>query len=210
MLFVAFNVTLHIMTLHTLDNITWKENVILADADYIDKVAFDLTVNFERIIGRAIPRADMAKWIDCIALDGGLRKGDNETQVILTHSKGKKGMDYFVPATFNSELDGKAFSDTLGEFLFSCVTAENLATEEELFIDIMQILGNSADVKRLMIIPDIEQSYDLVRQGLRHATPDKHITMFSMQPLSGGSFRQEILGYSLMAALGISSDEIRC
>ena len=41
----------------------WSENVILADADYIDKVAFNLTVNFERMIGRRIPQADRAKWL---------------------------------------------------------------------------------------------------------------------------------------------------
>ncbi len=198
------------MTLHSLNNTEWKENVILADADYIDKVAFDLTVNFERIIGRRIPKADLAKWVDCIALDGGLREGQHETQVILTHSTGKKGLDYFAPAAFESEIDGKAFRDTLGEFLFSCVTAEHFVTEEELFLDIMQILGNSSDIKRLMIVPNAEQNYDQVRQGLRHATPDKQVTVFSMQPLAGGPFRQEILGYSLMAALGIRSDEIKC
>ena len=34
------------------------------------------------------------------------------------------------------------------------------------------------------------------------------MTVFAMQPMAGGNFRQEILGYSLMAALGISGDEI--
>ena len=33
------------------------ENIIIADADFIDRVAFDLIVNFERIIGRRIPPA---------------------------------------------------------------------------------------------------------------------------------------------------------
>ena len=42
----------------------WSENIIIVDADYVDKVAFDLTVNFERIIGRHIPQADLAHWID--------------------------------------------------------------------------------------------------------------------------------------------------
>ena len=37
---------------------------------------------------------------------------------------------------------------------------------------------------------------------------DKRITLFAMQPLPGGPYRQEILGYSLMAALGITSQEI--
>ena len=33
-------------------------------------------------------------------------------------------------------------------------------------------------------------------------------TLFTMQPIAGGAYRQEILGYSLMAALGISGKEI--
>jgi hypothetical protein len=45
---------------------------------------------------------------------------------------------------------------------------------------------------------------------LRHADDaDKRITVFSMQPQAGGNYRQEILGYSLMAALGIKADEIK-
>ena len=31
----------------------------------------------------------------------------------------------------------------------------------------------------------------------------------AMQPMMGGNFRQEILGYSLMKALGIESNEIK-
>ena len=59
--------------------------MILVDADYADKVAFDLIVNFERMIGRRIPKADMARWLECVALDGGLREGQHETQVVLIH-----------------------------------------------------------------------------------------------------------------------------
>ena len=48
----------------------FKEAVILVDADYVDRVAFDLTVNFERMLMRRIPRADLAQWLVCVALDG--------------------------------------------------------------------------------------------------------------------------------------------
>ena len=52
--------------MNTLDtnNIKWSENVIIADADYIDKVAFDLTVNFERMINRRIPPWRRVAWPD--------------------------------------------------------------------------------------------------------------------------------------------------
>ena len=91
----------------------WSENVILVDADYVDKVAFDLTVNFERMIGRRIPQADMALWIECIALDGGMRPqkanepNKAQTQVVLLHKQ--QQMENFKPGRFD-ELDGKAFN----------------------------------------------------------------------------------------------------
>ena len=60
--FVCFLVLLYRMNESILNKTEWKENIILVDADYVDKVAFDLIVNFERMIGRRIPQADMAKW----------------------------------------------------------------------------------------------------------------------------------------------------
>ena len=182
----------------------WTKNVILVDADYVDKVAFDLIVNFERMLGRRIPQADMAQWLECVALDGGMRDIDS-TQVVLLH-KGQQ-MENFNPASF-AELDGKAFNGNLGEFLISCVPVEDLVTMDDLFVDSMQIIANAEEVKRLMVVPDAEHIYNKVREGLRHADPDKHITVLAMQPMPNGNFRQEILGYSLMAALGIRADEI--
>ena len=88
------------------------ENVILVDADYVDKVAFNLIVNFERMLGRRIPQADIARWIDCVALDGGIREGEHETQVVLIHQKGKQGLENFAPSAYE-ELDGKAFKQCL-------------------------------------------------------------------------------------------------
>ena len=44
-------------------NVKLSENMIIADADYIDYVAFQLTVQFERMIGRAIPPADLSRWV---------------------------------------------------------------------------------------------------------------------------------------------------
>ena len=172
----------------------WCENVILVDADYVDKVAFDLIVNFERMIGRQIPKADMAQWMECMALD-------------LLHKNAK--MDNFNPGNF-AELDGKAFSGPVGEFLISCVKVENLTTMDDLFIDSMQVISNAEEVKRMVVVPDAEHIYNKVREGLKHADDEKHITVLSMQPMQGGNFKQEILGYSLMAALGIKADEINC
>ena len=191
----------------------WSENVILVDADYVDKVAFDLTVNFERMIGRRIPQADMARWIDCVALDGGLREkeqdGGNETQVVLIHDKAATRMKCFTPDEYDSQLNGVAFKDHLGEFTLSAYPVEPMTTKEEFFTDVLQTIGLQKEVRRLMVIAD-DNMYNDVRKVLdRLGDDDRHTTVFTMQPMPGGQFRQEILGYSLMAALGIRADEIK-
>ena len=202
--------------MNTLDtnNIKWSENVIIADADYIDKVAFDLTVNFERMINRRIQPADMAQWAVCIALDGGLREGEHETQVVLIHDKKAIAMKNFRPSNYETDLNAKAFKDDkLGEFIFSSYpTEEKMAGKDEFLVEVARTVCNTKEVKRVMVIPNSEDgdAYDKLRDMLRKVDDDdKRITLFAMQPMPGGNFRQEILGYSLMNALGISAKEIK-
>jgi len=182
---------------------------MLVDGDYIDKVAFDLIVNFERMIGRRIPNADTARWIDCVALDGGLREGDHETQVVIVHESRHTRMENFAPGDYAGDLDGKAFKDNLGEFAISAITPEDLATADELFMDVLGMVCSQREVKRIMVVPNAERIYADVKDALRHADDEKRVTVFAMQPMAGGNFRQEILGYSLMSALGIRADEIK-
>ena len=202
--------------MNTLDtnNIKWSENVIIADADYIDKVAFDLTVNFERMINRRIQPADMAQWAVCIALDGGLREGEHETQVVLIHDKKSIAMTNFRPSNYEKDLNAQAFKDDkLGEFIFaSYPTEEKMVGKDEFLVEVARTVCNTKEVKRVMVIPNSEDedAYDQLRDMLRKVEDDdKRITLFAMQPMPGGNFRQEILGYSLMNALGISAKEIK-
>lgn len=194
---------------NSIQDIRWSENMILVDADYVDKVAFNLIVNFERMLGRRIPQADITRWIDCVALDGGIREGEHETQVILLHSAKKSQLDNFNPGKFE-ELSGKAFKDHLGEFLINAYPVEDIVGSEQHFCDMLQLVSSQKEVKRVIVIPDSEQEhiYNKVRATLKQVDEEKRITLLAMQPMANWNFRQEILGYSLLAALGISSDEI--
>lgn len=195
----------------TLAKANWSENVVIVDADYVDRVAFDLIVNFERMIGRRIHKADLAKWIDCVALDGGLREGEHDTQVVLIHDKKQAALDNFVPASYDDELNGKAFKDHLGEFTVSSFPVEDITTATDFFLDTVAMVCAQKEVKRVMIIPDAENRalYADLRHTLQRVDDEKRITVFAMQPMEGGNFRQEILGYSLMNALGIRAEELK-
>lgn len=201
------------MNLKEANNIKLSENIILADADYLDYVAFQLSVQFERMIGRRIPKADLSQWAVDVALDGGLRADGkaHETQLILVHEKQNPKMDNFTPSIYDTELNGQAFNDDkLGEFLVNAYPVGDVVSKDDYILDTVNMILGHDEVKRLMIIPNGEQGaiYEEVAGALREAPEDKHITLFAMQPMPGGNFRQEILGYSLMNALGIKSEEI--
>ena len=160
------------------------------------------------MLGRRIPNADMARWIDCLALDGGVREGAQRTQVALVHSRGKKGMDYFTPGDFESELNGKAFSDNLGEFIINDFCEQDIAGKSQIMTDMVRLCAAAKEVRHLVVVPD-EDDYDQLRMTLRQAEGDKRVTLLAMQPMPGGHFYQEILGYSLMNAMGIKASELQ-
>lgn len=193
--------------------VNWSKNIILVDADHVDKVAFDLIVNFERMLGRRIPQADLSQWLVDVALDGHLRPGNHETQVVLLHDRQHPKLANFAPASYAEELDGKAFrSEQLGEFVLNCIaTGGEEAPKAAVLTDLVQLLLTQEEVTRLMIVPD--GADQALWQDLRHILRDvddeqKHVTLFTMQPSRGGNFREEMLGFSLMDALGITQAEI--
>ena len=201
------------MNQQQIDNIHWSENVIIADADYIDRVAFNLIVNFERMLDRRIPPADMSKWTMDIALDGGQREGKHETQLAMLHDNSNKKLENFVPADFDNELNGKAFRDErLGEFIINTIAVgDGTDDKDSIILDILGIILKHKEVKRIMVIPDSEQTdiwQTLEATFNRMDDDDKNITLFAMQPMPGGNFRQQLLGFSLMNAMGITQKEI--
>lgn len=188
----------------------WSEHVILVQADYLDRVAFDLTVNYERMLNRPIPKADLAHWLVCAALDGGVTPGANELQVVLIHSKEKKQLDNFLPASFDKELDGKGFDDPhLGTFSISSLQIENLVSGADFFTQAFETLVDAKEVKNLIVVPDTDTSVFDLLAILERTDGEKNVTLLTMEPSSSRRIRTEILGYSLTSALGVRGDEFK-
>ena len=189
-----------------------SENIIIADADYADRVAFDLIVNFERMLDRRIPQADLSQWLVDLALDGGLKPGKHETQVVLLHGKNTAKLENFSPSDYDADLHGKAFKDdSLGEFVINALPVEPFTTKQDMLLDMVKTVLEHSEAHRVMIVPNAEDddTWNMLRRMLRDVDDDeRHITLFAMQPMEGGNFKQQILGYSLMNAMGITQAEI--
>ena len=84
-----------------------------------------------------------------------------------------------------------------------------------LFLDIVGTILAQNEVRRVMIVPNAEEGslYDDLRETIRRTSSNREeqptVTLFTMEPRQGGRFQQELLGYSLMAALGIRGDELQ-
>lgn len=147
-------------------NIKFSANVILVDVSFLNETVSDIKDFLGERLGRALPGVDLPAWLSYLALDAGLREGDNEIQVLLVHDGGAAALPHCQPSDLK-ELDGMACRTPLGEFAFSCVTAADITTSADLFLDLMNLALDSADVKRLALVPFHRLYADRVEEGLR-------------------------------------------
>lgn len=186
----------------------WAPTVVLVDADYLDSVALDLTVNFERMLNRRIAEGDLCHWLDCLALDGGLRPGNNNVQVHFLYKKEKNALGHFKPSRFEEDLNGLSFDDNLGKFSLFAFPVENVVSADEFFLQSLTMLADAKEISRLLVVGDMRAYGEGIKE-ICAQTDGKEITLFTMEPMAGKGFKAEILGYSLMAALGIGADELK-
>ena len=79
---------------------------------------------------------------------------------------------------------------------------------EELFLDLLGIVSDSADVKKLIVISFNEEYGDKVRIAL-NAVKEKEVIQFRMSEPDGVvEYHWEMLAFPLMQALGIKGDEL--
>lgn len=197
---------------------TWSENVVLVDCSFLDSLLKDFTAHFSRMIGRSLEKADLCHWLDCLLLDAGITEGNHQNFVAFIHSKQAKTMPQMNPGQFEM-LNGQAFNDALGEFVMSCYPVENMTNTREFMTESLRAAMEGPDVKRIMVVGDMADYGDDLKKALldmeksaesaKRPFQAKDVTLFTMQPQgSAALYKEVILGYSVMSALGIRSDEL--
>ena len=134
------------------DKIKFPANVILIDVAFLNEVVYGAKNFLEGKLGRKLPDVDLPAWLSYLALDAGLREQENEVEVLLVHTPAADVLKCCEPSDVN-RLNHQACRTPLGEFTFSSVTSSGLVSTEELFLDLMNLALDSADVKCLMLLP---------------------------------------------------------
>lgn len=193
----------------------FSENVILIDVAFWNKIVCKVQKILSTELGRELPDVDLPAWLTYLSLDAGLRGDANEIQVVLLHDEGTHHLKNCHPVSLDS-LDGMACRTSLGEFAFSSVTPAGITSCEAMFLDLMNLALDSAEVKQLMLIPFHSLYGDRVEDGLREFFKGKgeeecsRATYFVMEePLSPLPCRYDFISYSLLQAFGVKSDELK-
>ena len=129
------------------EDVKFAENVILVDVAYFNDVVKDLKRYFELQLGRPLQNIYVEEWASYLALDSGVRDKENNIGVLFVHDGQTDKLLHCDPADLNKDLNGVGFTNQLGEFSFTSVSSEGLVSRANLYLDLLNIALDSADVK---------------------------------------------------------------
>lgn len=191
------------------NELKFAEKVILIDASYINKVTGDLSQHFSQMIGRELPKADLSIFLECVAMDAAIQPGENVLQVLLVYDKEHAKMDAFNPSDLKKELNDVAFKSQLGEFQLNTFEPSDMADRETFFLEAVKLVADAKEVKHLVVIPSETEYGDKLPEIFDKVDGKESIHVLGMNPLDASDkFRWEMMGYAVLQALGIRSDEI--
>ena len=191
------------------NELKFAEKVILIDAAYINKVTHDLSKHFGQVIGRELPKADLPIFLECVAMDAAIQPGDHTLQVLFVYDKSQSKMDAFNPGDLKKELNDVAFKSQLGEFQLNAFEPSDMADRGAFFLEAVKLVADAKEVKHLVVVPSETEYGDKLPEIFNKVDGKESIYVLGMNPLeSSDKFRWEMLGYAVLQALGIRSDEI--
>ena len=191
------------------EKIKLPEIVMLVDAAFLNFIVSDLKRYFENVLNRPLQEIDLSLLTTYLALDAGIEEGDNKVQLLFVYDQDSSNLAFCNPSDLKKELDGVAFSDQFGEFSFAGVPCEEMVSREELYLDLLNIVADSADVRQLILVSFNEEYGDKVMNRLKKIKNKKTIQFRMNEPeemLEGHQW--EMLAYPLMQALGIRGEEL--
>lgn len=190
------------------NDLKFAENVMLIDAAYINKVTTDLKEHFKQVVGRELPKADLALFLECLSMDAGMKEGENIIQSLFIYDKEGKMMDAFQPGDLKKELNDVAFKSEMGEFQLNAFEPSDMATREEFFLESVKLVADAKEVKRLIIIP-FEEYADKLPAILEKVEGKDSIHVFGMNPPAKEvTYQWEMMGFAILQSLGIRANEV--
>ena len=185
-----------------------SETVVLIDAAFLNFVITDMKGYFEETLRRSLQDIDLSMLTTYLTLDAGITEGKNEVQFLFVYDEESDQLVYCHPSDLVTELNGVAFQSPYGEYSFASVPSEGMVSREDLFLDLLSIVADSADVKRMIVVSFNEEYGKKVSDAL-HEVKGKEIIQFRMnEPEVQVEYKWDMLAFPVMQALGIRAEEL--
>ena len=185
-----------------------SETVVLIDAAFLNFVITDMKGYFEETLRRSLQDIDLSMLTTYLTLDAGITEGKNEVQFLFVYDEESDQLVYCHPSDLVKELNGVAFQGPYGEYSFASVPSEGMVSREDLFLDLLSIVADSADVKRMIVVSFNEEYGKKVSDAL-HEVKGKEIIQFRMnEPEVQVEYKWDMLAFPVMQALGIRAEEL--
>ena len=142
-------------------------------------------------------------------MDAAIQPGDNVLQVLFVYDKNENKMDAFNPSDLRKELNDVAFKSQLGEFQLNAFEPSDMADRESFFLEAVKLVADAKEVKHLVVVPSESEYGDKLPEIFDKVDGKESIHVLGMNPpVSSDKYQWEMLGYAVLQALGIRSDEI--
>lgn len=195
--------------------IKFPENVLVIDAFFLNALIKDMRKFYETKLNRKIDEVNIPMMLDYFALDMGMREDAQETKetakclVIWIYDSNSEKLEDSQPSDINKELNGKGFDDNIGNFEMIGAPCKNLVTRKDLALNILDMLFESKDVKRIGVVPE-ESEYEKEVFDKMNSAKEKDPTIFV---LSTNDFVTEDVNvqsvlYPILAGMGIRGEEL--
>ena len=185
-----------------------SETVVLIDAAFLNFVITDIKNYFEKTLQRSLQEIDLSLFTSYLTLDAGINEGKNEVQFLFVYDKESRHLQHCQPSDLQEELNGVAFQSPYGEFSFAGVPSEGMVSGEDLFMDLLSVVSDSVDVKR-MIVVSFNEEYGKKVTDVLQGLKGKEVMQFRMnEPEIPVNYKWDMLAFPVMHSLGIRAEEL--
>ena len=185
-----------------------SETVVLIDAAFLNFVITDIKNYFEKTLQRSLQEIDLSLFTCYLTLAAGINEGKNEVHFLFVYDIESRHLQHCQPSDLQEELNGVAFQSPYGEFSFAGVPSEGMVSREDLFMDLLSVVSDSADVKR-MIVVSFNEEYGKKVTDVLQGLKGKEVVQFRMnEPEIPVNYKWDMLAFPVMHSLGIRAEEL--
>ena len=183
---------------------------MLVDALYLNRVVREISTHFSAVLNQKLPAADLSVLLECMAMDAQVKVGQGNVQVLFIYDKQLTSFSHVIPSDLKVALNDVAFQSNVGEFQLNSYEPQDMADRETFFLESLKVIADAKEVKHLIVVPEEEEVIEQISSILEKVDGKDYVGVLGMkQPDKTVPYHWDTLGYAVMHALGIRSDQLQ-